>query len=160
MVRVVAQRAFVRHVNGRSKTLFQPILSQVEDGSIDASFDKKPYQLPVKPLFVEDMTHSTHRAYARIVQHANGFYQVAYSVYAANGRYFPVSTPSISADPDYEWGIAKIHDETGNRVNTMADSLPSAQEIAERELNLIVDRDPEIQHRTGAVNSENQSQQN
>lgn len=128
-------------------SLFEPLLPQLEDGSIDGLFEKRPYQPPARPAFIKDINHPDYIAAARIVKHGNGIYEVAYVVYAPDGKYFPVSTPSVSEDPDFEWGITYMRDEAGRRLQTMADDLASAEEIAATELDTLVTQDPEIKRR-------------
>lgn len=130
-----------------AKALFEPILPQVEDGTIDESFEKRPYQPPAKPQFVKEIEHLTHLAKARIVKHENGVYQIGYAVYAPNGRYLPVSTPSVSTDRDFEWGVPYVRDEEGRPLQTMADDPTSAEEIAIIELDQFVAQDPDIKRR-------------
>ena len=130
-----------------AKALFQPLLPQIEAGSIDAQFEKRPYQPPEVPQLVKEIEHSTHLAKARIVQYLDGVYFVGYLVYASNGRYFPASTPSISTELEYEWGVTYETDADGERLRTLADDLASAEEIAAIELNRFVALDPDIRVR-------------
>ncbi len=130
-----------------AKQLFQPLLPQIENGSLDAQFERRPYQPPVTPHLVKEIEHATHVAMARIVQYPDGHYSVGYLVYAPNGQYLPASTPSLSSDRDYEWGITYETDDDHDPLLTLADDLGSAEEIAEIELNRFVAADGTIKQR-------------
>ncbi len=130
-----------------AKLLFEPLLPQIEDGRLDAQFEKRPFQPPIVPQWVKEIEHITHVAMARIMRYPDGLYSVGYLVYAPNGRYLPASTPNVSTDWYSEWGVAYATDEAGQRLRTLADDLTSAEEIAVIELNRLVAQDPEIKHR-------------
>lgn len=123
-----------------AKAQFQPMLLQIEDGRMDDQFDRHPYRPPVRPELVAEIEHPDRQAKARIVRHADGRYQVGYLVYAPDGKYFPVMTPSIG-ELGWEWGVAR------RETNTFADDLSSAVQIAREELDQIVAGDPEIKLR-------------
>lgn len=126
-----------------AKAKFAPMLAQIEDGSIDDKFTRRPYEPPVVPQQIKEIEHPVCLAKARIVQYPTGLYSVGYLVYAPNGRYFPASTPSISYDLEYEWGVTYATDEEGQRLSTLADDLADAEDIASSELDQLVARDPE-----------------
>lgn len=117
-----------------------PLLPQIEAGSIDDQFESVPYQPPHRPHLVKKIEHTTHWARARIVQQAEGRYEVDYLVYAPDGKYFPAATPSIG-ELGWEWGRPRVE------TRTLADDLTSAEEIGGKELNQIVQSDPEIRRR-------------
>lgn len=123
-----------------AKSKVAPLLPQIEDGSIDDQFEKRPYRPPVPPKLVKEIEHPTHIVKAVIVQNAEGRYQALYRVYAPDGKYIPVSTPSIG-ELGWEWGRARTE------TNTFADDLKSAEEIAIAELSEVVRQDPEIKRR-------------
>ncbi len=112
----------------------------VEAGGTDDQFIRKPYLTPKRPQKVEEIEHPTHQAKAIIVRHEEQRYEVTYRVYAPDGHYFPVSTPSIGI-AGWEWRRART------QVHTLADDLQSAREIAIVELNEIVDKDSGIKRR-------------
>lgn len=130
-----------------AKEKFAPLLPQVEAGAIDEQMERKPYRLPIRPTRIKEIEHPTRVARAVIVQHSDGPFEVHYYVYAPNGRYFPASTPSISSELEWEWGVTWATDEVGTTLKTLADSLASAEEIAETELHIIAEKDSEIKHR-------------
>ena len=130
-----------------AKAKFTPMLPQIEDGSIDDQFDRRPYVPPIIPQQIKELEHPVCIAKARIAQYPNDLYVVGYLVYAPNGRYLPASTPSISSDLEYEWGVTYATDEEGQRLSTLADDLASAEEIAISELNRLVAQDAEIKRR-------------
>ena len=127
-----------------AKALFTPLLPHIEDGSIDDQFEMRPYTPPAKSEFIKDLTHSARVAFARIVRWPDGLFEVKYYVYAPNGRYFPASTPSISTELEWEWGVTQVSDEEGRPLRTLADDLESAEKTAVEELDNLVARDPEI----------------
>lgn len=113
------------------------LLPRVEAGDTDARFIRKPYLPPKRPEKVQEIEHATHQAKAIIVKHNEKRYAVAYQVYAPDGSYFPVSTPSIGV-PGWEWGRART------QTLTLADNLPDAEQVAIVELDEIVAKDPQI----------------
>lgn len=112
----------------------------VEAGGNDDQFIRKSYLAPKRPEKVQEIEHPAYQANAVIVRHEEQRYEVVYRVYAPDGRYFPVSTPSIGI-AGWEWGRARL------QVHTLADDLQSAEQIAVVELNEIVAKDPEIKRR-------------
>ena len=130
-----------------AKVLVEPLRPGLEDGSLDSEFEKRPYHPPVAPELIKDIEHTARIAKARIVQYPDGIYSVGYLVYAPNGRYMPASTPSISAELEWEWGVTRMQDEHGHELRTLADNLESAEQIAAEELDIIVSKDPEIKPR-------------
>ena len=99
------------------------LLPQIEAGNLDEPFDKLPYSPPKRPEKIKEIEHPTHQAKAVIVRHEEKRYEVGYLVYAPDGKYFPVSTPSIGI-LGWEWGRAR------KNTLTLADDLPSAEQIA------------------------------
>ena len=130
-----------------AKAKYLPLLPLAEDGSAEERFEKRPYQPPTRPQFVKEIEHATHHAKARILRYSDDLFSVVYLVYAPNGKYLPASTPSISADLDYEWGVTYEEDENSTPLQTMADNLFSAEEIAAIELEKFVAEDPETKLR-------------
>jgi hypothetical protein len=130
-----------------AKRKFAPMLRQVEDGSLDERFEKRPCRPPARPARVKEIDHPTHVARAVIVQHPEGMYEVGYLVYAPNGRYFPAATPSISSELEWEWGVTWVQDENGQDMRTLADDLEDAEEIARIELDMLVRNDSMIRRR-------------
>jgi hypothetical protein len=133
--------------SGEAKDKYLPMLPYVEDGSRDDEFRKIPYQPPVVPQLIKDIEHPTYVSKARIVQYPDALFSVGYLVYAPNGRYMPASTPSISAELEWEWGVTRVQTEEGEELRTLADCLESAEDIAAIELEQLVAQDPEIKRR-------------
>jgi hypothetical protein len=130
-----------------AKEKFTPLLPLVEDGKHDNLFDRRPYEPPVRAALVRELEHPTRVAKARIGLYPDGRYRILYAVYAPNGRYMPLVTPSVSAELDWEWGSMSPTDDAGRELTTYADDLESAMEIATRELDQLVAADPEIKMR-------------
>jgi len=112
---------------------------RLESGD-ETGFTKRRYEPSVRPIVVKEIDHPDRMAKAIIAQHADGRFQVFYHVYAPDGLYLPVSTPSVG-ELGWEWGQA------GPLQKTFADSLQSALEIAAIKLAEIVAGDPEIKQR-------------
>lgn len=130
-----------------AKAIYLSLLPYLEDGSKDGEFRKIPYQSPVVPQLIKEIEHPVYDAKARIVQYPDALFSVAYLVYAPNGRYMPASTPSISAELEWEWGVTRVQNDQGEELRTLADCLESAEEIAAIELEQLVAQDPEIKRR-------------
>ena len=127
-----------------AKALFTPLLPQIEDGSLDDQFERRPYQPPILPLVVKEIEHLSHVAKTLIVQHTSGIYELRFRVYAPDGKYYPAQTPSIG-ERGWEWGRARME------TTTYADDLESAEQVALLELDEIVQADPEIKRREQAT---------
>jgi hypothetical protein len=130
-----------------ARELIKPHREALEEVEYCEGYARRPYLPPAVPEKVQVIHHPTRIAEAIIARHTDGRFEVFYKVYAPNGRYFPVSTPSISSEMDWEWGVTWPKDESGKDLQTFADSLESAEAIAVRELSQLVDADPEIKLR-------------
>lgn len=126
-----------------AKAKFAPLLAQLERGDF-TDFERRPYVVPRRPALVRQIEHPTRLAQALITCDEAETYRVSYRVYARNGHYFPAASPSISTDPEMEWGMAWPKNEAGKPLRTLADNLESAERVAIEELDRLVQRDPEI----------------
>ena len=109
----------------RDKALL--LLEIAASGQEDERFEKRPCPIPLQRKMVKEIEAATHRAFARIYKHSDTRYEV---------RYFG----AIIGDDDEEgWrlSVPPIEDRPvpqGFEMLTLADSVASAEQIAQLEL--------------------------
>ncbi len=126
---------------------FEPILSDIENGSIDSLFDIRTYIPRVKPKLIEEIEHAAYHAKAQIFQSPNGLYNIMYRLKSQNHSDNSSISASVKSDEFIEWDLKYEKDENGLALDTMADNLASAEEIALIELYRHVENSPKIRRR-------------
>lgn len=107
------------------KRIAVEVLEKLASGELKP--EKKPYSPPTLPERVAEVSH-TEKPLKAIVLKWPDEYEVRTIGYVRDGFTLPVQSPSITQDPDYEWGRLDVFE------RLLADTEEEAIEAAREEL--------------------------
>lgn len=117
------------------EALAEQVLAELQAGELHPA--ESAYVLPPKPQYVLGLRHDTKLIAAAILKRTD-HYEIRTAAYMPNGWVMPISSPSISQDPDNDWGWVDLLEKL------LADSEEEAIEAAHESIKKVAESDQPV----------------